>query len=78
MAENLPGRSGVGKGMPVKKTPPYRTILRNLLASKKLSKGERTAFERLKADLDGGAELTQPQKLWIETLNAKHLAKKSS
>jgi hypothetical protein len=61
--------------MPVKKTPPYRTLIRNLLASEKLSKGERSAFERLQADLAGGAEIENAQKLWVETLNSRYLSK---
>lgn len=61
--------------MPVKKTPPYRTILRSLLASKRLTAGEEKAFQKIAATLAAGGDLTQPQRLWIETLKAKYLAK---
>jgi hypothetical protein len=68
--------SGVSAGVPIRKTPPYRTIVRNLLASKKLSKAEDTAFQKIQNRLLEGHDLEQSQRLWIETLNAKYLAKK--
>ena len=61
--------------MPVKKTPPHKTLVRNLLASKKLTKAEHSAFERLANTITEGLDLTDHQKLWVETLNRKYLAK---
>jgi hypothetical protein len=61
--------------MPVRRTPPHKTLVRNLLASKKLSKAEQTAFEKLAKGITRGQELNEHQKLWVETLNRKHLAK---
>ena len=59
--------------MPARKKPPHKTIVRNLLASKKLSEGETVAFQQMVADFEAGKELTDHQKLWIETLNERHL-----
>jgi hypothetical protein len=61
--------------MPVRKTPPHKTLVRNLLSSKKLTKGEHVAFEKLAQQIDEGREFDSHQKLWIETLNRKYLAK---
>lgn len=61
--------------MPVRKTPPHKTLVRNLLASKKLSKAEQTAFEKLAKVVTEGLELNEHQKLWVEILNRKYLAK---
>lgn len=62
--------------MPARKIPPYKTLVRNLLASKKLRPGEHTAFEKMVAKFTSGQELDTSEKLWIETLNTKYLAKK--
>lgn len=61
--------------MPVRRAIPYRTIIRNLLASKKLTKAERAAFQKISDGLAKGTELTDAQRLWTETLKAKYLAK---
>jgi len=63
--------------MPVRKTPPHKTLVRRLLASGKLSKSETAAFQKLATLIDTGADLDPPQKLWIETLNHRYLAKKA-
>ena len=81
--------SGVNALMPVRKIPPHKTLVRNLIASKKLTPAEQTAFEKLAAKfgllgadpncsvrLDAQAyELNAHEKLWVETLNAKYLKK---
>jgi len=59
--------------MPVKKPLPYRTIVRTLLASKKLPAAEHKAFQQISDDLAKGAELERSQRLWIETMKAKYL-----
>lgn len=63
------------KKMPVRKTPPHKTLVRNLLSSKKLTKPETAAFEKMATRITAGLELTRSEKLWVETLNAKYLAK---
>lgn len=62
--------------MPVRRQPPHKTQVRNLLASKKLTAAERTAFEKMLAKFKAGNELNDHEKLWIETLNARYLARK--
>lgn len=59
--------------MPIRKTPPHKTLVRNLLSSNKLSKGEQTAFQAMVVQFEGGKELTEHQKLWVETLNERYL-----
>ena len=46
-----------------------------MLASNQLSKSEELAFQRFVARIDEGEELTDHEKLWVETLNYKYLAK---
>jgi hypothetical protein len=62
--------------MPVKKTLPYKVLVRNLLASKKLTKPEQAAFEKMAKAVSEGTDLDRHQKLWIETLNDKYLVKR--
>jgi len=61
--------------MPKKKILPYKTLVRNLIASKKLSGPEQIAFEKIAVEISEGSELDQHQKLWIETLKEKYLTK---
>jgi len=61
--------------MPIKKTLPYKTLVRNLIASKKLSEPERIAFEKMARSISEGSDIDQHQKLWIETLKEKYLSK---
>lgn len=61
--------------MPVRKTPPHKTYVRNLLASKKLNKAENAAFEKMAEKITAGQELNDHEKLWVETLNARYLKK---
>lgn len=63
--------------MPVRRQPPHKTLVRNLLASKKLAAGEQKAFEKILAKFKAGNDLNDHEKLWIETLNARYLAKKA-
>jgi hypothetical protein len=58
--------------MPVRKTPPHKTLVRNLLASKRLTEGETKAFLRMVETIERGDELTEHQKLWIEILREKY------
>jgi len=69
--------SGVTAAMPVKKVLPYKTLVRNLIASKKLTRAEQTAFEKLATKFTPTYELDTHEKLWVETLNTKYLAKKN-
>ena len=62
--------------MPVRKTVPHKTLARNLFASNKLTKAEQTAFGKMVAGLDRGDDLSDHQKLWVETLKDKYLTKK--
>lgn len=62
--------------MPVKKIPPHKTLVRNLIASKKLTRAEQTAFEKMAAKFTTEYELDAHEKLWVEALNAKYLKKK--
>jgi hypothetical protein len=69
--------SGVDAAMPVKKVPPHKTLVRNLIASKKLKPAEQTAFEKLADKFTPTYELNTHEKLWVEALNTKYLAKKN-
>lgn len=61
--------------MPMKKTPPHKTLVRNLLSSGKLSEGEQQAFSAMVSSIEQGSDLSDHQKLWVETLNDKYLKK---
>jgi hypothetical protein len=57
--------------MPKPKKPSYKILIGKLLASKNLSPGERTAFEGFSTELRDGKDLTEHQKLWVESLRHK-------
>lgn len=57
--------------MPRRKKLPYKVLIARLLASKKLSTSEQAAFEDMQRKLASGQELTEHQKLWIETLRSQ-------
>jgi len=61
--------------MPIRKELPHKTLVRNLLASKKLSKAEQAAFTKLNENVLKGKDLDSSQKLWIETLAKKYLTR---
>lgn len=54
--------------MPQRKKLPYKVLVGRLIASKKLTPGEQVAFEAMHQDLNSGMELTEHQKLWVESL----------
>lgn len=62
--------------MPKRRNLPHKTLVRLLLESKKLTKPERAAFEKLAKNVSEGGDLDPHQKLWVETLNEKYLAKR--
>jgi len=64
---------GVYPSMPIRKATPYRTIVRKLLDSKKLTKAEHAAFLKMADESSKGQELTSAQCLWITRLNTKYL-----
>lgn len=61
--------------MPIRKPPAHKAQIRNLLASGKLNDGERPALQQMVVSFAQGQELTAHQKLWVETLVQKYLAK---
>lgn len=61
--------------MPKKKTISHKILVRNLLASKKLSKPEQTAFQKMAKAVGEGEELSGHQKLWVEALHEKYSQK---
>jgi hypothetical protein len=54
--------------MPQRKKLPYKVLVGRLIASKKLTPAEHAAFEVMHRDLNSGTELTEHQKLWVESL----------
>lgn len=57
--------------MPQRKKLPYKVLIGRLLDSKKLSSSEQTAFETMQRELAAGQELTEHEKLWVETLRGR-------
>lgn len=54
--------------MPHRKKLSYKVLVNRLITSKKLSAGERAAFEEMQRELNLGRELSEHQKLWVESL----------
>ena len=57
--------------MPQRKKLPYKILIGRLLDSNKLSPSEHIAFESMQRDINAGHELTEHQKLWVETLRVR-------
>lgn len=57
--------------MPPRKKLPYKVLIGRLLDSKKLSASEQTAFETMQRELAAGHDLTEHEKLWVETLRGR-------
>lgn len=57
--------------MPKPKKPSHKLLVGKLLASNRLSPAEHIAFKQMETSLRAGQELTEHQKLWIETLRHK-------
>lgn len=57
--------------MPRPKKPSHKLLVGKLLASNRLSPAEQVAFKQMEASLRAGQDLTEHQKLWIETLRHK-------
>jgi len=57
--------------MPQRKKLPYKVLIGRLLDSNKLSSSEHIAFESMQRELNAGNELSEHQKLWVETLRVR-------
>jgi hypothetical protein len=60
--------AGVDQCMPQRKKLSYKAMVGRLIMSKRLSLGEQAAFEEMQKELSLGRELTEHQKLWVESL----------
>lgn len=54
--------------MPRRKQLSHKTLVTRLILSKKLTPSEQAAFEEMHQDLNTGKDLSEHQKLWVESL----------
>jgi hypothetical protein len=57
--------------MPQRKKLPYKILISRLLSSKKLSPSEHAAFEQMQRNIEAGDDLTEHEKLWVESLRVR-------
>jgi hypothetical protein len=63
---------GVTKlSMPQRKKLPYKVLIGRLIDSKRLSSSEQAAFEAMQRGLEAGHELTEHERLWVESLRVR-------
>lgn len=54
--------------MPQRKKLSHKALVSRLILSRKLSPSEHAAFEEMHRELNLGKDLTEHQKLWVESL----------
>jgi len=54
--------------MPRRKQLSHKVLVSRLIMSKRLTPSEQIAFEEMHRDLNSGKDLSEHQKLWVESL----------
>jgi len=54
--------------MPQRKQLSHKALITRLILSKKLTPSEQAAFDEMYQALNSGQDLTEHQKLWVESL----------